>query len=78
MARNTVLDLVRARKRLPSPAIRVAIRKEARVTQAQMADQLGVHRVTFASWEKGDLRPTDEHCLAYLELLEALQKEAVS
>jgi DNA-binding transcriptional regulator YiaG len=68
---------VRAGRRLPSPAIARAIRHEAGVSQQQVADELGIHRVSVARWELGERAPRGELRLAYIALLDEL-REAVA
>jgi len=35
------------------------LRKKLKITQQQLADKLGVHRVTVAEWEAGRKRPSN-------------------
>jgi DNA-binding transcriptional regulator YiaG len=71
----TLIEEVQAWK-LPSPRIRRAIRQAAAVTQVRMAAELGVHRVTFARWETGDLEPRGDNRTHYARLLAELQRVA--
>ena len=69
----TLIEEVQAWK-LPPPRIRRAIRQAAAVTQVRMATELGVHRVTFARWETGDLEPRGDNRAHYARLLDQLQR----
>ena len=57
-----------------NPKIRRAIRQAAAVTQVRMAAEIGVHRVTFARWESGDLEPRGDNRAHYARLLAQLQQ----
>jgi len=65
-------------RRLPPPHLARAIRVEAGPTQRQVADALGVNRVTVARWESGQRRPRGEMRARYAELLDELQREVLS
>ena len=71
------VDLLEAR-RLPSPALRKAIRSDAGVSQARLATELGVHRVSVARWECGARDPRGELRKRYTDLLEELQREVLA
>lgn len=71
---GSLIDEVRSRPRLPVPAIRQAIRLKADVPQDRMAQELGVHRVTFLRWENGDRTPRGAHLEAYSRLLHELDE----
>jgi DNA-binding transcriptional regulator YiaG len=71
---GSLTDEVRARPKLPAPAIRQAIRRQADVPQDRMARELGVHRVTFLRWERGDRSPRGAHLDAYARLLRELDE----
>jgi transcriptional regulator with XRE-family HTH domain len=70
-----LLDQVRLARRLPTPAVARAIRESAGVSQAALAEELGVDRVTVARWEGGTRRPRGELLRQYVELLEAIHDE---
>lgn len=73
----TLVEEVRAlRAALPSPAAARLIRLAADVTQARMAQELGVSRVTIARWEAGTRRPRGKTLLEYRRVLDEL-REAV-
>jgi DNA-binding transcriptional regulator YiaG len=69
-----LIDQARAARRLPSPAGAKAIRLGVGVTQQQLADELGVDRVTVARWESGERTPRGELRLRYVALLEKLSE----
>jgi DNA-binding transcriptional regulator YiaG len=70
---SALAEHVRAARRLPRPAVARAIRDEADVSQQQLADALGVNRVTVARWELGERVPRGELRLAYIALLDELR-----
>ena len=65
-----------AARRLPPPRLAREIRSAAGVSQARMASELGVQRVTVARWENASRRPRGEHLVAYVALLTKLQRVA--
>ena len=71
---SALAEQVRAARRLPSPAVARAIRDAAGVSQQQLADELGVNRVTVARWELGERTPRGELRLRYTDLLDELQE----
>lgn len=73
---SALADEVRIRRRLPSRAVRRAIREEAGVSQARLAAELGVHPVTVARWELGSRKPSRRHEAAYLAVLDELKASA--
>ncbi|MEU0939374.1 helix-turn-helix domain-containing protein [Embleya sp. NPDC005971] len=64
--------LAQARSDLPSPAERARLRKAAGFTQQQVADALGVQRVTVVAWEAGRSDPRPPQRQAYARLLDGL------
>lgn len=68
-----LIDEVLAR-RLPSARTRRAIRLAARVSQVRMAEELGVHRLTFVRWENGTHEPRGESAERYAHLLDELRQ----
>jgi DNA-binding transcriptional regulator YiaG len=69
---------VRESRRVPTPALARAIREEAGVSQARLAEELGVQRVTVTRWETGLRRPRGRLRAAYGRLLAQLQAEVAS
>ncbi len=67
-----LLDTLRAERRLPTPRVAKAIRQSAGATQQQVADEIGVDRVTVTRWENGVRRPRGQSAVRYGELLSAL------
>jgi DNA-binding XRE family transcriptional regulator len=64
-----------ARRALPSPPIRLALRADAGLTQQDLADALGVHRETVSRWERGARSPRGRLLIAYVELLDELRSD---
>ena len=52
-------------------------RKALKMTQAQLAEELGVNIMTISRWERG-LRSTPPHLSLALEAIEAKQKKKIS
>ncbi|MBK6442809.1 MAG: helix-turn-helix transcriptional regulator [Actinomycetales bacterium] len=48
------------------------------MTQARLARELSVHRLTVARWESGERRPRGTLRVRYAELLHDLQMEVAS
>jgi transcriptional regulator with XRE-family HTH domain len=69
-----LVERVRAARRLPSPVAARAIRIDAGVTQRELANELGVDRVTVARWELSERTPRGELRLRYAQLLEQLRE----
>ena len=69
-----LVEQVRAAQRLPAPTVTRAIRRAAGVSQQQIADELGVNRVTVARYEIVERSPRGELRLRYIELLETLRE----
>ena len=68
---TTALDLVRVR-RMAATGVARQIRMEAGLSQAEIADAVGVHRVTLFKWENGRQRPKGPRALRYGEVLDEL------
>jgi DNA-binding transcriptional regulator YiaG len=68
------IDEVRIAKRLPPPAAARAIRESAGVSQAALAAQLGVARLTVSRWEAGTRKPRRPLAVAYARLLDELRE----
>jgi transcriptional regulator with XRE-family HTH domain len=73
MASSLVRE-VRTQRPLPSRALARAIREAAGVSQARLAAELGVDRVTVARWELGIRRPRGKRAAVYATLLAQLQE----
>jgi HTH-type transcriptional regulator/antitoxin MqsA len=73
---TAILEEVRDRRDLPSPAMRRAIRLSAGLSLADVGKVAGgVSRQAVAAWEAGKAIPTGEHLTAYARLLRELQRE---
>lgn len=64
---------VRARRALPPPDMRRAIRKAAGLTHGDMAEPLGVSRHAIARWEAGTRTPRGPLLQQYGDLLQQLR-----
>lgn len=54
------------------------LRQRVGLTQQQVADVLGVNRVTVARWETGERNPSDGHLEEYLQVLQLSDLEGTS
>jgi transcriptional regulator with XRE-family HTH domain len=72
---DDLLNQARHRRELPDPAIRRLIRERAGLTQSEVAQVLGVDRVTVTRWESGQRTPLRRTGAAYCLLLERLAGE---
>jgi transcriptional regulator with XRE-family HTH domain len=52
-----------------------AIREEAGLSLAELADAIGVHRTSIHRWEKGSRRPSGSGALRYLQALDELSRQ---
>jgi transcriptional regulator with XRE-family HTH domain len=75
MTTTELLERVRMRRSLPEPRVRRAIRLAAGVSQADVAEALGVAQRTVARWELGQANPRGASLVSYVELLDALRNE---
>ncbi|MEU8672665.1 helix-turn-helix domain-containing protein [Streptomyces anulatus] len=69
------IEALLARPALPPPATRAALRRADGLTQAEVAEAIGVTRVAFARWETGKAEPRARARASYLRLLEALAEK---
>jgi transcriptional regulator with XRE-family HTH domain len=60
---------------LPAPDQRRSIRIAYGVSQKDIADVLGVSRLTVSMWERGQTEPKAEHAQKYAELLQSMSQE---
>jgi transcriptional regulator with XRE-family HTH domain len=74
---EALLSQVKAKRALPSPAQRKAIRLASSASVAAVAAACGVSEVTIGRWEKGDRSPSGKHLERYLEVLRVLQDAVV-
>lgn len=70
---DELAERVKYRKDLPPPAMRKLIRESAGVTQAELAEALGVSRVAVIHWERGDRYPRRQHLDGYARALRLLR-----
>jgi transcriptional regulator with XRE-family HTH domain len=69
-----VAHKVRARRGLPAPAIRRALREAAGLSQQDVAEVCGVTRAAVSRWESGERNVDAEHVVEYVALLELLRR----
>ncbi|MDV5143195.1 helix-turn-helix transcriptional regulator [Streptomyces sp. SBC-4] len=60
---------------LPPPHVRQQLRVAANLTQAEIAEAIGVKRLAVVRWEAGLTQPHRGNRLKYAELLRRLAKE---
>lgn len=73
---SNVIEETRARRALPSPAMRKAIRQDAGVSLRRAGAALGVSGQAVALWERGERTPRGANLTEYVELLRQLQELA--
>jgi transcriptional regulator with XRE-family HTH domain len=70
---SAIEEAIEERPDLPSPAYRRAIRKQAGLSQKQVADAIGASRELIAKFEQGrDIRPDPTFAAKYAEALQAM------
>jgi transcriptional regulator with XRE-family HTH domain len=57
---------------LPEPTTRARLRRAASLTQAEVAEAIGVHRIQVVRWESGAAEPRNPKRRAYGRLLAGL------
>jgi transcriptional regulator with XRE-family HTH domain len=67
----------RMKQSLPVPDVRRLLRKNAGLTQHDIAEIVGVDRAAVTRWESGLRAPRGANALAYAGLLERLAREAL-
>jgi transcriptional regulator with XRE-family HTH domain len=67
------LELARLRRALPNPSDRRLLRRRLGLSQQQLADVLGVDRVTVSRYESGERSPADRLLRDYLRVLGVLE-----
>lgn len=72
MNKKQLVELADARRVLLTGEAR-SIRLSNRLSQAELAAQIGVSPATVSRWESGSRRPTGRPALAYARLLSDLQ-----
>lgn len=72
---DALLHRSRAARRLPEPVIRRLLRERAGLTQAAVAEALGVRRSAVTRWESGARSPRGALLEQYVLLLDRLATE---
>lgn len=72
---DVLLSRGRMRRALPVPAVRRLLRERAGLSQAAVADVMGVSRPAFTRWELGQRTPRGVILERYVELLDRLASE---
>jgi transcriptional regulator with XRE-family HTH domain len=67
-----VMDTVRTRRMLPAPEIRRWIRVRANLSQAEVAQAVGVSAAAVSHWEHGLHHPRGERLRRYVDLLDSI------
>ncbi|GEM_PF-3137402 len=65
---------VKTVRSLPTPVMGREIRRAAGVSRQRLADEIGVHVVTLARWERGTRKPRGPNRLTYARVLIELQR----
>lgn len=73
--RERILERIRMRPALPPPPRRIEIRKNAGLSQQDLAEVLHVSAMTIHFWETGKRLPKPDHAQAYLEVLQVLEEQ---
>lgn len=69
------VDALVDRDPLPAPHIRQQLRKAAGLSQAEVAEAVGVKRLAVTRWELGQTTPQRRHLEAYRHLLQRLAEK---
>jgi DNA-binding transcriptional regulator YiaG len=72
---DDLIAKVRARKNLPTPVMRRAIRVEANASLRAIAEAVGVTPQAVAFWEQGQRTPRGDDLVRYVEVLSSLERE---
>lgn len=74
--RTELAEKIASRRRLPTPAVRRAIRESARVSQDEIGRQMEppVCRATVSRWESGQREPSASYLTQYVRLLDELEE----
>ena len=70
-----LLASVQARRELPPPVMRRAIRQAAGASLRAIAEAVGVTPQAVAFWERDERTPTGDRLLRYVEVLRSLEQE---
>jgi transcriptional regulator with XRE-family HTH domain len=77
-ATEQLIERARARHSLPPPPVRRAVREQAGITRAEIAEALGVTRPMVTRYESGEREPRSERREVYAELLARLARETAT
>ncbi|MGW8954678.1 helix-turn-helix transcriptional regulator [Streptomyces sp. NPDC055709] len=69
---DAVDELLHRPADLPAPDVRAKLRRAHRLTQQEVAEAIGVHRIQVVRWESGQAEPRNPHRRAYAHLLAGL------
>ncbi|NUK11166.1 helix-turn-helix transcriptional regulator [Streptomyces lunaelactis] len=72
MTYDAVDELLRRPADLPAPDVRARLRRAHRLTQEEVAQVIGVHRIQVVRWESGKSEPRNPRRRAYAHLLAGL------
>lgn len=75
---DSLIRKARAQRLLPVPERRLAIRREAGLTQQDIASALNIESSAISRYESGQREPRGEVRRAYAELLDRLQREVIA
>jgi transcriptional regulator with XRE-family HTH domain len=67
--------LIEARRQLPPPSVRRALRLEAGLALADVAEAVGCTRQAVANWESGTSQPRGRNVTSYVAVLSMLRRE---
>jgi DNA-binding transcriptional regulator YiaG len=75
-ALDVLREQVQARRDLPRPAVRRALREAAGISRQALAASIDVSRESIRHWETGTVEPRGENLRLYLAALAVLQEGA--
>ena len=75
MVQDPIDALLMKSVRLPAPAARARLRQAASLTQEEVAEAIGVHRIQVVRWESGQAEPRKPHRQKYGRLLAGLAEQ---
>lgn len=73
---STLTQRIQARKTLPAPPLRRALREAAGLSLDDIGREIGVTGQAVSFWERGLRRPRPDHLIAYSGLLGQLKEES--
>lgn len=75
-ALDDLRDLVQAKRELPAPHARRALREAAGLSLSRIARTVGVSRQTVFAWETGLFDPCGENLARYMAVLRLLKESS--